>query len=283
MPQRLSRWRLSDCNLSGLALALLAVLTCCQTAGADGKPPNILVILADDLGRGDYSAFGTRDIRTPAIDRLGREGITLENFYANSCVCSPTRAALLSGCYPDRVGVPGVIRDIPANSWGYLSREAVLLPALLRPAGYHTAIIGKWHLGYDPPNTPLDRGFDFFHGFLGDMMDDYQTHLRNGKNFMRKNRGAVEPQGHATDLFTSWACDYLSERAKEDRPFFLYLAYNARTIRSATARVAGEMQQRDRRCLPSGRRWWPSSSTWTTGSARCWTRSSERALPKTRW
>jgi arylsulfatase A-like enzyme len=227
MPQRLSRWRLSDCNLAALALALLAVLTCCQTASADGKPPNILVILADDLGRGDYSPFGTKDIRTPAIDRLWREGITLDNFFANSCVCSPTRAALLSGCYPDRVGVPGVIRDIPANSWGYLSRESVLLPALLKPAGYHTAIVGKWHLGYEPPNTPLDRGFDYFHGFLGDMMDDYQTHLRNGKNFMRRNREIIEPHGHATDLFTSWACDYLGERAKEDRPFFLYLAYNA--------------------------------------------------------
>ena len=93
------------------------------------QPPNLLIILADDLGRGDYSAFGTKDIRTPNIDRLCREGMTFDNFYANSCVCSPTRAALLTGCYPDRVGVPGVIREEePNNSWGYLAPHAVLLP-----------------------------------------------------------------------------------------------------------------------------------------------------------
>jgi arylsulfatase A-like enzyme len=191
-------------------------------------PPNIVLILADDLGRGDFSAFGTEDIRTPHIDRVFREGIDCENFFANSCVCSPTRAALLTGCYPDRVGVPGVIRDVPSDSWGYLAEKATLLPKLLGAAGYHTAIIGKWHLGYEPPNRPNDRGFDFFHGFLGDMMDDYYTHLRHGHNFMRRNTETIEPTGHATDLFSQWACDYLAERAADDRrPFFLYLAYNA--------------------------------------------------------
>jgi arylsulfatase A-like enzyme len=190
--------------------------------------PNILVILTDDQGRGDYSAFGTKDIRTPHMDRLFREGLTFHNFYANSCVCSPSRAALLTGCYPDRVGVPGVIREeTPDDSWGYLLPSAVLLPQLLKTAGYHTALIGKWHLGIGSPNTPTERGFDFFHGFLGDMMDDYWTHLRHGHNFMRRNQEVINPQGHATDLFTSWACDYLDERAKAGGPFFLYLAYNA--------------------------------------------------------
>ncbi|MEI7729284.1 MAG: sulfatase-like hydrolase/transferase [Verrucomicrobiota bacterium] len=190
--------------------------------------PNILVILADDLGRGDYSAFGTPDIRTPNIDRLCREGMTFRNFYANSCVCSPTRAALLTGCYPDRVGVPGVIREeTPDNSWGYLTANAKLLPEMLHRAGYHSALVGKWHLGIGTPNTPTERGFDFFHGFLGDMMDDYWTHLRHGHNFMRLNQKVVEPTGHATDVFTGWACDYLTERAKKRAPFFLYLAYNA--------------------------------------------------------
>ena len=95
-----------------------------SAAFAETKP-NILIILADDLGRADYSAFGTRDIRTPNVDRLFREGMTFENFRANSCVCSPTRAALLTGCHPDRVGVPGVIREEePANSWGHLAKEA---------------------------------------------------------------------------------------------------------------------------------------------------------------
>lgn len=195
---------------------------------AVSTPPNVLVILADDLGRADYSAFGTREIRTPHIDRIGREGMTFRNFYANSCVCSPTRAALLTGCYPDRVGVPGVIREeTPSNSWGYLSRNAVLLPERLRAAGYHAAIVGKWHLGIHSPNTPTERGFDHFHGFLGDMMDDYWSHLRNGQNLMRLNGAAIEPAGHATDLFTDWACAYLEQRSRAKAPFFLYLAYNA--------------------------------------------------------
>jgi arylsulfatase A-like enzyme len=191
--------------------------------------PNILVILADDLGRGDYSAFGTPDIRTPHIDRLCREGLTFDNFFANSCVCSPTRAALLTGCHPDRVGVPGVIRDEhPHDSWGWLAPNAKLLPQVLKSAGYHSAIVGKWHLGLATPNTPNERGFDLFQGFLGDMMDDYWTHRRNGFNFMRHNAEVIDPQGHATDLFTGWACDYLAERAQhKEQPFFLYLTYNA--------------------------------------------------------
>jgi len=190
--------------------------------------PNILVILTDDQGRGDYSAFGTKDIQTPHMDRLFREGATFENFFANSCVCSPSRAALLTGCFPDRVGVPGVIREeTPDDSWGYLAPGAILLPQVLKEAGYTTALIGKWHLGIGSPNTPTQRGFDFFAGFLGDMMDDYWTHLRHGNNFMRRNLEVVDPKGHATDVFTGWACDYLTEQATNRRPFFLYLAYNA--------------------------------------------------------
>jgi arylsulfatase A-like enzyme len=98
----------------------------------------------------------------------------------------------------------------------------------LKQAGYETAIIGKWHLGLASPNTPNERGFDYFHGFLGDMMDSYVTHLRHGNNYMRHNTTPIDPQGHATELFTTWACDYVgSRKQKSDVPFFLYLAYNA--------------------------------------------------------
>jgi arylsulfatase A-like enzyme len=195
---------------------------------ASAPKPNVLVILTDDQGRGDYSAFGTRDIRTPNMDRLFHEGMAFQNFFANSCVCSPSRAALLTGCYPDRVGVPGVIREeTPNDSWGYLSPGVKLLPQLLKPAGCHTALIGKWHLGIGSPNTPTERGFDLFEGFLGDMMDSYWTHLRHGLNLMRHNQEVINPQGHATDIFTGWACDYLETKAKAGGPFFLYLAYNA--------------------------------------------------------
>jgi arylsulfatase A-like enzyme len=198
-----------------------------EVPGKAGLRPNIIVILSDDQGRGEYSAFGTRDIRTPAIDRICREGTELDNFRASCSVCSPTRASLLTGCFPDRVGVPGVIRHMPDNTWGYLSTRATLLPQILKPAGYHTAIVGKWHLGLESPNTPGERGFDFFHGFLGDMMDDYYTHRRGGNNFMRRNAKVIDPPGHATDLFTQWACEYIEERSRAEQPFFLYLAYNA--------------------------------------------------------
>ena len=208
--------------------AILALLSLpLPLPAADAPKPNIVIILSDDQGRGDCSAFGTKDIRTPGIDRLFAEGVGFDNFYANCPVCSPTRASLMTGCYPDRVGVPGVIRDVKTNSWGYLSPRATLLPKALKQVGYHSAIVGKWHLGMEPENLPLARGFDHFHGFLDDMMDDYYTHLRNGHNFMRKDNDVINPQGHATDLFTQWACDYIRQRAEAGGPFLLYLAYNA--------------------------------------------------------
>jgi arylsulfatase A-like enzyme len=193
---------------------------------AAGKP-NILMILVDDLGYGDLSSYGATDLKTPHIDKLVAAGMRLDNFYANCPVCSPTRAALLSGRYPDMVGVPGVIRTHITDNWGYLAPHAVLLPKLLKPVGYHTAIVGKWHLGLASPNTPNERGFDHFGGFLGDMMDDYYNHRRHGNNYMRLDGKEIDPEGHATDLFTQWAIDFINQRAKLDRPFFLYLAYNA--------------------------------------------------------
>jgi len=189
--------------------------------------PNIVLILVDDLGYGDLSSYGAEDLKTPHIDNLVAMGMRFDDFYANCPVCSPTRASLLTGRYPDLVGVPGVVRTHKTNNWGYLAPRVILLPKLLSRAGYHTAIVGKWHLGLESPNTPNERGFDHFLGFLGDMMDDYYTHRRHGINYMRLNDKQIDPKGHATDLFTQWSIDYIRERAKRKQPFFLYLAYNA--------------------------------------------------------
>jgi arylsulfatase A-like enzyme len=190
--------------------------------------PNVLVILVDDLGYGDLSSYGATDLKSPNIDGLVAAGMRFDRFYANCPVCSPTRASLLTGRYPDLVGVPGVIRTHIADNWGYLLPQAVLLPQMLKRAGYHTALVGKWHLGLASPNTPNERGFDHFHGFLGDMMDDYYTHRRHGFNYLRLNDKEIDPEGHATDLFTQWAIEYLRERSqRKEQPFFLYLAYNA--------------------------------------------------------
>lgn len=190
--------------------------------------PNFLLIYTDDHGYGDVSSYGASDVRTPNIDRIAVEGMRFTTMRANCTVCSPSRAALLTGRHQDRVGVPGVIRTQPENSWGYFDPSVPTLADELGQAGYHTGIVGKWHLGLESPNTPNERGFDFFHGFLGDMMDSYTDHLRHGNNYMRRNADVIQPEGHATDLFSEWAADYLKERStKKEEPFFLYLAYNA--------------------------------------------------------
>jgi len=216
--------------ISCVAALGLAVETVTEVRAEDPAVcPNVLLILVDDLGYGDLACQGAGDMRTPHIDRLAASGVTFTSFYANCPVCSPTRAALLTGRYQDLVGVPGVIRTRPRNSWGYLRHDAVLLPVSMAKAGYHTAMVGKWHLGLAAPNLPNERGFTHFHGFLGDMMDDYYNHRRHGINYMRKNRETIDPKGHATDLFSQWAVDYLdlAARRRDRRPFFLYLAYNA--------------------------------------------------------
>ncbi len=191
------------------------------------KSPNILLIFADDHGYGDISAHNGPSIQTPHIDRIAASGARFTKFYANSSVCSPSRASLMTGRYPDRVGVPGVIRTHPENSWGYFRQDAVTLPSVLKQKDYHTALIGKWHLGLQPENHPCKRGFDHFHGFLGDMMDDYYTHLRHDINYMCHGFETIDPRGHATDLFTEWSTAFIRAQAQSSNPFFLYLAYNA--------------------------------------------------------
>ena len=210
--------------MARLAFLLLAGLV---AVAVQAQRPNVVLIVVDDLGYGDLSSYGAADLQTPHLDRLAEEGVRFTQFYANSPVCSPTRAALLSGRYPPMAGVPGVVRTNASDNWGSLSDEVILLPAMLRRRGYHTAMVGKWHLGLAAPDRPIDRGFDLFEGFLGDMMDDYYDHQRHGLNYMRHGDHVVNPEGHATDLFSGWAVRYIEGRTESRAPFFLYLAYNA--------------------------------------------------------
>ena len=163
-------------------IALLALGTT-MTSGAalasntvDKATPNVLLILVDDLGLGDLSCQYAKDLSTPNIDRIFETGVRLDNFYANSSVSSPSRAALLTGRFPAMVGVPGVIRPSIDQNWGYFDPSAVTMPEVLKNGGYRTALIGKWHLGWKSPNLPNERGFEHFRGFVADMMDDYYTH-----------------------------------------------------------------------------------------------------------
>lgn len=213
------------CFLWGTVTAVLMMVPVISAAPADDRP-NLLVILADDLGYADLQCCGAEDMETPQLDRLFASGMQFTNAYANCPVCSPTRAALLSGMYQATVGVPGVIRTHADNNWGYLDPATDLLPVAAQQAGYQTACIGKWHLGLASPNLPTERGFDHFHGFLGDMMDDYYTHRRHDINYMRRQTKEIDPAGHATDLFTEWSIEFLKTR-DASRPFLLYLAWNA--------------------------------------------------------
>jgi len=211
-----------------LAITLSLILLSAAASHVSAvQRPNIILCMADDQGWGDVGFRDHRVLKTPVLDEMAAAGLRLDRFYAAAPVCSPTRAALLSGCYPGVVGVPGVLRTHPNNNWGYLSPQCSLLPKYLKSAGYRTALIGKWHLGLAAPNTPNDRGFDHFHGWLVGMMDDYYTHRRHGINYMQLNGRSIDPEGHATDLFTDWAVEYLKGQSSADHPFFLCLAYNA--------------------------------------------------------
>lgn len=214
-------------NWKPITRILPAIAACALGMASAAQKPNVLLIMVDDLGYGDLTCYGGQNLQTPHVDKLMGEGMRFNEFYANCCVCSPTRAALLSGRYPEMVGIPGVVRTMEASNWGCLTPESVLLPELFQKAGYQTILIGKWHLGLTEPNWPNNRGFDRFHGFLGDMMDDYWHHRRHDRNYMRDNKKVIEPAGHATDLFTEWAIAEIRKSAKSGKPFFHYLAYNA--------------------------------------------------------
>ncbi|MES2981015.1 MAG: sulfatase-like hydrolase/transferase [Verrucomicrobiota bacterium] len=210
-----------------IILSAFVVFLFISSAYAKPPRPNVLIIMADDLGYGDVASYGAKDMRTPHLDKLISESMRFDEFHANSCVCSPTRAALVSGRYPELVGVPGVIRHYKNGNWGYLDPKSTMLTNVFQKNGYYTSLIGKWHLGLSEENLPNQRGFDEFHGWLGDMMDDYWKHRRAGQNYMRLNREIIEPTGHATDLFTEWAIASIERREDESKPWFQFLAYNA--------------------------------------------------------
>lgn len=181
------------------------------------KQPNVIYVLVDDMGYGDFSAFNSDGPNTPALSRLVREGMTLRNCYSASPVCAPARASILTGRYPQRCGV---IDTLEVRGLDRLKPSETTLADVYQKNGYHTALIGKWHLGaIDPAYHPNNRGFQYFFGFRGGWNDYYKYHIeRNGE--------AVSTEGeYLTDLFSREAVSYVREHAAE--PFFLHLAYNA--------------------------------------------------------
>jgi len=209
-----------------LALVLLAAITCfgaAPAAHAAHPQPNIVHIVADDLGWKDVGFNGATDIRTPNLDALAAGGVKFTQFYTQS-MCTPTRAALMTGRYPFRYGLQTIVIPGPAN-YG-LDTTEYLLPECLRDAGYATAIIGKWHLGHaDRKFWPRQRGFDYHYGALiGEV--DYFTHRDAGVLDWFRDNQPIEEEGYTTQLIGAEAVQFL-RRQKAGQPFYLYLTFNA--------------------------------------------------------
>jgi arylsulfatase A len=212
------------------------LLVCTFASHAD--KPNIILIMADDLGYGSLGCYGNKEVKTPHIDRLASEGLRFTDFHSNGAYCSPTRAALMTGRYQQRCAwVPdGELSPVFRNqrkanhkqrwAWG-ISPKEITLPSLLQQSGYHSALIGKWHLGYEVKFHPMQFGFQEFRGFMGGNVD-YHSHIA-GYGLKQLDwwidRKIENQQGYTTDVLTRNATEFI--KRQKDQPFFLYLAHGA--------------------------------------------------------
>jgi arylsulfatase A len=204
-----------------VVLALLPV----PAVAADPPPPNVVIVFADDLGYGDLGCYGAKGYTTPNLDRLAKEGVKFTDFYAAQAVCSASRAALLTGCYPNRVGILGALG--PASKIG-IHKDEKTIADILKARGYATAAFGKWHLGHHPQFLPTRHGFDEYFGlpYSNDMWPKHPTAkfpdlpLTDGEKTIELN----PDQTRLTTSYTERAVKFI-EKSK-DKPFFLYVAHN---------------------------------------------------------
>ena len=208
--------------LGAIGTALLRISPLSAADTKTPRPPNIVLIFTDDQGYGDLGCYGAKNIRTPVLDQLAREGIRFTDFYVSQPVCSASRASLLTGCYANRIGLQGALN--PTSKIG-ISAQELLLSQLCRQKGYATAIYGKWHLGHQPAFNPLRHGFDEFFGlpYPNDCSNKYHPTVRTfpplplleGEKVV-----AEEPdQAQFTRQFTERAVSFIAKH--KDRPFFL--------------------------------------------------------------
>ena len=199
---------------------------------APAARPNIVVIVSDDQGIGDIGCYGAKDILTPNLDRLAAEGVRFTDWHASSPVCSPSRAALITGKYPQRAGIPEILFSKPDFAVPGLRKGEKTLAAELRAAGYSTAAIGKWHLGSAPGSRPLEQGFDEFFGFYSGWIDyfSHRFYTLGGQpvyhDLWRNEKEVWHEPEYQTELLGREAREFLA-RQKAGRPFFLYLAFGA--------------------------------------------------------
>jgi arylsulfatase A-like enzyme len=221
------------------SLLLVVILAGVAAAENTPRPPNILLIVSDDQGYADVGCCGGKDVLTPNLDRLAREGVRGTSFYVTWPACTPSRGSILTGRYPQRNGLYDMIRNNEVN-FGYQFDEAgyavspemtlgldlreVTVAGVLKKAGYATGVVGKWDSGRAKRFLPLQRGFDFYYGFANTGID-YWTHERYGIPSMFRGNQRIKEEGYATDLFEREALAFL--RSVKDAPWFLYLPFNA--------------------------------------------------------
>ncbi|MFK7910804.1 MAG: sulfatase-like hydrolase/transferase [Akkermansiaceae bacterium] len=218
------------------SVALLLRFTVSCATGAN--QPNIVLIMADDLGYGSLGCYGNQEIKTPNIDSLALNGIRLTDFHSNGPMCTPTRAALMTGRYQQRctwvddVELSPIFREQRKKNmkqrwaWG-ISIDELTIADSLKQAGYRTALFGKWHLGYDFKFHPMNQGFDEFRGFISGAVD-YHTHIATSglkKLDWWKGKKIQDDQGYTTDLLTRYATDFIIRH--QYKPFFLFLSHES--------------------------------------------------------
>ena len=236
MMERASLWPFFP-KITGVLL-----LTVLQVEAREAtRPPNFVLVVADDLGYGDIGCYGNTKNRTPHLDRLAEEGVRFTDFHSNGSMCSPTRAALLTGRYQQRVGIE---RPLGESGPG-LPQDTVTIAERLHAAGYVSAIYGKWHLG-TIENGPTQHGFDEFKGHTTGDSDFFSRVSRAGRPDWWHQDKPLEDEGYNTDLLTDYAIDFI--KASRERPFFLYVPHSAihfpwqspRDTDPATHRQAGQ-------------------------------------------
>jgi arylsulfatase A-like enzyme len=212
------------CRMAAAVGAAFASSMLVSPAYGQGRPPNIVVIVADDMGYGDIGVHGSRDIPTPHIDSLAAGGTRFSNAYVSGPYCSPTRAGLMTGRYPQRFGHEFNLGVGPLMSENGMPLSERTMADRLKAAGYRTALFGKWHLGSADRFHPMSRGFDEFFGFLGGA-HSYLQPMTDGPDPLLDGRNPVKESPYLTDAFADRAADFIRRNASQ--PFFLYLAFNA--------------------------------------------------------
>lgn len=194
-----------------------------SVAGASERKPNVILILTDDQGSIDVNCYGASDLATPHMDRLARHGVRFTQFYSAAPVCSPSRAGCLTGCVPQRAGVPGNV-----GQKNGLPPEQITIAEMLKVNGYSTAHIGKWHLGHEATMIPNAQGFDHSFGHIGGCIDNYSHFFYwNGPNRhdLWENGIEIHRSGHFFgDMMVDQATQFVE--SNRDKPFFMYFAIN---------------------------------------------------------